>query len=65
MPKEYEVDKFYFCEQNESSVQKSHDIISSRVNSNFYENLGLNLPEEMVPLVLDEELEWGDHFKHE
>ena len=65
MPKEYEVDKFYFCEQNEASVQKSHDIISERVNSNFYEKLGLNLPEEMVPLVLDEESEWSDHFKHE
>ena len=62
LPKHYEVEKFYFCEQSEASVQKSYDIITERVDSGFYEKTGANIPDEMIPLVIDEETEWQEKF---
>ena len=58
LPKNYNVEKFYFCEQTEASVQKSYDIINGRVENGFYEKLGVNVPDEMIPLIIDEETEW-------
>ena len=62
LPKDYEIEKFYFCEQAQSSVERSHSIISERVESGFYDQCQVNLPAEIIPLVLDEE-NWLDHFK--
>ena len=44
-------------------MQKSYDIINGRVESGFYEKMGTNIPDEMIPLVIDEETEWADKFK--
>lgn len=56
-------EKFYFCEPAEESVQKSHDIISERVENGFYDKLGVELPDEIIPVVVDEETGWSEHFK--
>ena len=65
MHQKEEIEKFYFCEQSEVSVQKSHDIISQKVNSGFYEAQNVNLPAEMIPMVIDEETEWKEKFQEE
>lgn len=36
LPKSYEIEKFYFIEQAEESVQASHDIITKKIDSGFY-----------------------------
>ena len=33
------------------------------MESGFYDKVGANLPEEMIPVVIDEEQKWADHFK--
>ena len=63
MPKNYEVEKFYFCEASEASVQKSYNIITERVENGFFDKTQTNVPEEMIPLVVDEETQWLDKFK--
>ena len=63
MPERYNIEKFYFCEQSEASVQKSYDIITNRLEAGFYERTKTNIPDEMVPTVIDEETEWLDKFE--
>ena len=63
MPKNYEVEKFYFCEMSEVSLQKSYDIITERVENGFFDKTKTNVPDEMIPVVIDEETEWLDKFK--
>lgn len=63
MPSNYQVEKFYFCEQAEASVQKSHDIITQKIESGFYDQTKTNLPEQMIPTVINEESEWSEKFK--
>lgn len=55
------VEKFFFCEPSERSVQRSYDIITSRINSGFLDSA--TLPDEIVPTVVDEETEWLNKFK--
>ena len=59
------METFYFCEQAEASVQKSHDLIMEKIDTGFYDQLGIELPQEMVPVVVDDETGWRDHFKPE
>ena len=65
LPQSYEIEKFYFCEQAQASVEKSHELISERVENGFYDSCNVNLPAEIIPLVLDEEKDWLTHFKPE
>ena len=37
LPKNYEIEKFYFIEHAEVSVQKSHEIITKKIDNGFYE----------------------------
>ena len=58
LPFKNEVDKFYICEPSEASLQKSYDIIMNRINNGFYEKAGVNIPSEIIPVIVDEETEW-------
>lgn len=62
LPKTYEVDKFYFTETSEASVQRSLDLIQSKIDSGFYEKQGCILPNEIIPVVADDET-WSKEFK--
>ena len=37
LPKNYEVEKFYFIENDQSSVEQSYKMISSKIETGFYE----------------------------
>jgi NADH dehydrogenase [ubiquinone] 1 alpha subcomplex assembly factor 5 len=43
-------------------VQKSYEIILDRVESGFYERQGVEVPDEIVPVVVDEEC-WNEKFE--
>ena len=61
--KDYDIDKFYFCEQSKESVEKSYELITQRIDKGFYAKQKVNLPTEIIPLVIDEEKDWLTHFK--
>ena len=63
LPKEYEVENFYYCEPSQESVEKSYEIINSNIESGFYEKLGVNQPENIVPKVINEEAGEGKWLK--
>jgi hypothetical protein len=62
MPKTYEVEKFYLVEGNEESVSRSLEIIQNKLDSGFYEKLGCSIPDEIIPVVCDDE-NWSTEFK--
>jgi len=62
LPKAYQVEKFYFVEQTEAQVQTSYDVINKKIDSGFYEKQACNLPDEIIPVVLDDE-QWNQKFK--
>ena len=33
------------------------------MESGFFDKVGAKLPEEMIPVVIDEEKNWAEHFK--
>lgn len=66
MPKSYEIEKFYFCEGSEESVQRSYEIIQERAkDGGFFDKCGVNLPTEIIPTVVDDgdPLKWAEIFK--
>ena len=55
LPKDYEIDKFYFCESSQECVEKSYEIINERNNEGgLYEKVKANIPNEIIPVVVDE-----------
>jgi NADH dehydrogenase [ubiquinone] 1 alpha subcomplex assembly factor 5 len=44
-------------------VQKSYDIITDKVDNGFYDKKNVELPDEMIPMVVDDETEWLSKFK--
>lgn len=69
LPKGYEIEKFFFCESAEASVEKSYEIISKRAEGGgLYEKLGVNVPNEIVPVVLGDDGDpkaWAEKFEKE
>ena len=57
LPK-YNVEEFYFIEQNEQCVQSSYDRITNKIANNKFESM----PDKIEPVVLDEE-KWLTKFK--
>ena len=53
LPKGYEIEKFYFCESSQRSVERSYELITQK-NESIYEKLGCNVPNEIIPTVVDE-----------
>ena len=44
LPKEYEIENFYFCEGSKESVEKSYEIITKKIDNGFFEKVGTNIP---------------------
>eukprot|EP00347_Sterkiella_histriomuscorum_P009114 403342468 len=65
LPKTYEIENFYFCEPSKECVEKSYEIINSKIETGFYEKLGVNQPDQIIPKVLDEETDWAKEFKND
>ncbi|CDW79540.1 UNKNOWN [Stylonychia lemnae] len=63
LPKEYEIENLYFCEGSQECVEKSYEIITRKIDSGFYEKVGTNLPNQIIPKVIDEEQDWQKEFK--
>lgn len=66
LPRNYEVEKFYFCEASEACVERSYEIISERAQpGGLYERVGVNMPEEIIPTVVDDgdPASWAEKFK--
>ena len=53
------MEKFTFIDISEKSAQHSYDIITKMCEDG---TLGAMQPDEIVPLVMDEEKEWADKF---
>ena len=48
------MDKFYYCESSEQSVERSYEIIKERQENGHFDKMKINLPNEIIPMVIDE-----------
>jgi hypothetical protein len=44
-------------------VEKSYEIINKKIDSGFYEKQKSNIPNEIIPKIIDEESDWLKEFK--
>ena len=60
LPQEYEVEKFTFCEQSQPAVEKSYEIITERLEEGGVLSKVPNIPDEIIPMIIDEETKWAE-----